>query len=149
MKRALSSGIVLLLAAIVAVAVITTTRRAEATTELLTLMANGLPDISHIQQTPATPAQIAAQMKKDGLKLDLFSAVRPLPPNPLELTLIFARCCLLCVQCVPLRSFCRFVVCCISALPAAAPLFAALPRLHRNSLVQFSCLLRSGKLTWK
>ena len=79
MKRALSTGIVLLFAAIVAVAVISTTHRSDGITALLTLDADGMPDISHIQQTPATPAQIAAQMKKDGLSLHLFSAVRAPP----------------------------------------------------------------------
>ena len=93
MKRALSTGIVLLFAAIVAVAVISTTHRTEDITALLTLNADGMPDISHIQTGPATPAQIAAQMKKDGLSLHLFSAVRTPPPPPLPITcaLISAR----------------------------------------------------------
>lgn len=81
MKRALSTGIVLLFAAIVAVAVISTTHRSDGITALLTLNADGMPDISHIQTGPATPAQIAAQMKKDGLSLHLFSAVRTPPPT--------------------------------------------------------------------
>jgi hypothetical protein len=154
MKRALSTGIVLLFAAIVAVAVISTTRRTEGITALLTLDADGMPDISHIQTGPATPAQIAAQMKKDGLSLHLFSAVRTPPPYPpfQSLAHLFLRgtTCNF-DQCFFLRHFFRFqlFVSRTRVEPAAALLFAVLSRLSRNSLVQCSCLLRTRKLTWK
>ena len=76
MKRAVASSIVVLLAAIVSIAVIVSSHQTDETTELLKLLPNGLPDISGIQTKPATHAQIMAQMKKDGLSLDLFKHVR-------------------------------------------------------------------------
>jgi hypothetical protein len=77
MRRAVASSIVMvvLAAAILSVAVIASTRSSDDTTELLKLLPNGLPDISGIQTEPATKAQIAAQMKKDGLSLNLFKQV--------------------------------------------------------------------------
>jgi hypothetical protein len=79
MRRVVASSIVLLLAAIASIAFIASSRQAsETTTELLKLLPNGMPDISGIQVGPPTKAQIMAQMKKDGLTLDLFKQV-PLP----------------------------------------------------------------------
>ncbi len=78
MRRVVASSIVLLLAAIASIAVIASSRQASETTELLKLLPNGMPDISGIQVGPPTKAQIMAQMKKDGLTLDLFKQV-PLP----------------------------------------------------------------------
>lgn len=78
MRRAVASSIVLLLAAIVSIAVIASSRQASETSELLKLLPNGMPDISGIQVGPPTKAQIMAQMKKDGLSLDLFKQV-PFP----------------------------------------------------------------------
>jgi hypothetical protein len=75
MRRSVGSGIVVLLALIVAVAVIASTQPADEPTELLKLLPNGLPDISGIQTQPPTKAQIRAQMKKDGLSIDLFKKV--------------------------------------------------------------------------
>ena len=87
MRRSVGSGIVMLLALIVAVAVIASTQQADETTELLKLLPNGLPDISGIQTQPPTKAQIRAQMKKDGLSIDLFKKV----PACLFICLSFLR----------------------------------------------------------
>jgi hypothetical protein len=87
MRRSVGSGIVMLLALIVAVAVIASTQQADETTELLKLLPNGLPDISGIQTQPPTKAQIRAQMKKDGLSIDLFKKV----PACLFICLSFVR----------------------------------------------------------
>jgi hypothetical protein len=77
MRRAVASSVIMvvLAAAILSIAVIASTRASDETTELLKLLPNGLPDISEIQTGPATKAQIAAQMKKDGLSLNLFNQV--------------------------------------------------------------------------
>jgi hypothetical protein len=75
MRRAVASSIAVLLAAVLSIAVIASSRQADETTELLKLLPNGLPDISGIQTGPPTKAQIMAQMKKDGLSLNLFNQV--------------------------------------------------------------------------
>jgi hypothetical protein len=82
MRRAAVSGIVVLFAAIVSIAVIASTNSADEATELLKLLPNGMPDISGIQTQPATKSQIMAQMKKDGLTLDLFKKVLLLLCSP-------------------------------------------------------------------
>jgi hypothetical protein len=79
MRRAVASSIAVLLAAVLSIAVIASTREADETTELLKLLPNGMPDISGIQTGPPTKAQIMAQMKKDGLSLNLFNQVPPPP----------------------------------------------------------------------
>ncbi len=82
---------VVVVAAILSVAVIASTRESDETTELLKLLPNGLPDISGIQTGPATKAQIMAQMKKDGLSLNLFNQVLPHPHCPPMLDALFLR----------------------------------------------------------
>jgi hypothetical protein len=133
MRRSVGSGIVVLLALIVAVAVIASTQQADETTELLKLLPNGLPDISGIQTQPPTKAQIRAQMKKDGLSIDLFKKV----PPPLHLPLIRARNIFFCwrrelsVLACPLSCF---ISCVASPLPPAYA-FPFLARLRCDVLV--------------
>ena len=134
MRRSVGSGIVVLLALIVAVAVIASTQPADEPTELLKLLPNGLPDISGIQTQPPTKAQIRAQMKKDGLSIDLFKKVPP------RLFFVFADGVSLLCSCLPFRLPC-FMSCVASPLrPAYA--FPFLVRLRFDVLVcvPFPCL---------
>lgn len=143
MRRSVGSGIVVLLALIVAVAVIASTQPADEPTELLKLLPNGLPDISGIQTQPPTKAQIRAQMKKDGLSIDLFKKVPPrlffcLPF--VRATTVFADGVSLLCSCLPFRLPC-FISCVASPLrPAYA--FPFLVRLRFDVLVYmpFPCL---------
>ncbi len=77
MRRSVGSGIVVLLSLIVALVVIASSQQADESTVLLKLLPDGMPDISGIQTAPPTRAQIRAQMKKDGLSMDLFKQVPP------------------------------------------------------------------------